>query len=116
MIIHDLDGFRSAVNPTKTETKLVVDLDGIFSASVAFERFESITGRHSHGIKPSCGVQLVELSSGHVPYIAGAGSSSSFSIAPVEHIASAWVGERSNHIPILMDNMMRIKELTFPQF
>jgi hypothetical protein len=65
MVIHDLDIFRSARCPDKTNAILVIDPDAVLSSTIAFERFESIARWNQEIIQSSSPVQHGKFSHGY---------------------------------------------------
>src|SRR5437868_2845276 len=106
MVIDDLHRLRAGVGPAKTDAELVVDANGMFSASVAFQGLKSISGRHSQRIQPGRGVELVELSPGDSPKVARAGATGSLRVAAVEDVFRARIDERGDHCPTITDNVI----------
>lgn len=65
MIVDDLNIFRSILQPTKTDTKLVVYPNTELADSVAFERLQTIPRWNPEVVKTLGNLQLAKLSSRH---------------------------------------------------
>lgn len=61
-MVDDLDAFGVVLGPDEAQPPLFVDADTVLSFSIAFERFEPVTGRNSQVIKSGGPVQLRQLS------------------------------------------------------
>ena len=64
MIVHDCDFGGAALGPTKDNSPLVVDANGVEGFEVSFEGFQAIAWRHFHIVQVSGLVQLNELTKG----------------------------------------------------
>jgi hypothetical protein len=62
MIINDLDVFGVAVDPTKAQSKLVVDANAVLTCAIAFQGLQPIAWRRPQELQGSRGMQEDELS------------------------------------------------------
>jgi hypothetical protein len=68
MIIHDRDFRRRAFSPSKHDSPLVVDADGVKSAPAPLERFQSIARRNGEIAEVVCVVELNQFAQGDSSY------------------------------------------------
>jgi hypothetical protein len=61
MVIDDFDVFRTAIRPSKTDAKLIVDADTALPTPVAAQCFEAIAGRRCQIAQLNRRIQLDEL-------------------------------------------------------
>ena len=61
MIVDDLDVVNLCVGPSKADTKLVIDANGVNTFSIAGERFEAVTGRAAQVFKALGGVKYAKF-------------------------------------------------------
>ena len=54
MVINNLDIFWSLYCPHKAHAKLIVNADAVLSGAIAFQRLQSITGRHTQIVENAC--------------------------------------------------------------
>jgi hypothetical protein len=62
MVIHNLNIFRSFINPAKTEPKLVVDADTVLTRAISSENFQPIPRWVSQIINPLRRINHLQLS------------------------------------------------------
>jgi hypothetical protein len=65
VVIDDLDIQHVSILPAETHTELVVDADAVLAGPVAFQGFQSVTGRHAQEVECGGGVELHKLASRH---------------------------------------------------
>jgi len=65
VIIHNLNIFRSSGRPTKAEAELIIDSNAVLPGPVTFERFQSISRRHSQILQLGRDLQLPQLAPSH---------------------------------------------------
>jgi hypothetical protein len=82
MVIHDGDLGRTGIRPSEHDAPLVVDADGMESRKIAFERFESVAGRHLEVIQCAGLVHLNEFPQSH----AGDGGETTITLRPKQFL------------------------------
>ena len=58
VIVHDLDIFSARVRPTEAHAELIIYTDAMLSDAIAFQRFQSIAGRHPQIVQSARDLQL----------------------------------------------------------
>lgn len=71
MIICDLDTIGISIDPDKAHSPLVVDPDAMLTLTVAFQRFETIGGRHPQIFQSARVVEHTQLAPGNFLDIPG---------------------------------------------
>ena len=65
MVIGNFDVKRVGVNPTETDSPLIVDANAVLTLSIAAQRFEPVAGYGPQVGQRSRRLQLVELALGY---------------------------------------------------
>jgi len=62
MIIYDRHLGRTGVGPTERDAPLIIDADRVVAVQIAFQRFQTVAGRHGHIREANGAVELEEFS------------------------------------------------------
>ena len=98
MIVNDFNVLGSLVGPTKTNSILIVDSNGVLPCSVSLQLFES-QARKGEGFQRYGGTQLVERSTRPVVEVRGECLPCSFRVRAVEDVGGTLVLEGDNQPP-----------------
>jgi hypothetical protein len=61
MIVGDFHLLRTLVRPAETEAVLLIDANAVLAASIAFQRFKTVSGRTFQVLKAGRGMEDQEL-------------------------------------------------------
>jgi len=64
MVVDNLDIYGSSLGPDEADPVLVVDADAVLPGACAFQRLQSIAGRHPQVVETTGDLQLAQLASG----------------------------------------------------
>lgn len=93
VVVRNFDIVGMAVFPSKTDSVLIVNPDGVLPAPVTAETFQMIPGRRGQILEITYPIQLIQLPTGNRPHSAGAGLSRRWAVQAVEDSFSAPVSE-----------------------
>jgi hypothetical protein len=97
MIVNYFDFLSTSVNPTKNDTVLRINSNGVKPFPISNERLQSISRRNSKGLKRGCCIEYVELSPCNIAEIRGQGSHRRTGVDAVVNVFSSLVGKAQDH-------------------
>ena len=104
MIVGYFNFGGARVCPYEADTKLIVDANAVFSASVACQPLKPVARRYAKVAQNGDGIELVELSPGYSPYRVRTCPPGRSGIASVENILGPAIPERYDHIGMIAWN------------
>ena len=99
VIIRDLNLVDISTLPSKTDPILIVDPNTVLPASIRPQPFEAIAWWCSELDKIFYAINLIKLSSSHLPQISRTGFPSFLGIDAVEYCLGSSIRERTYHRP-----------------
>jgi hypothetical protein len=97
VVIDDFDVRGPLGRPDEAHAVLIVDPNTVLPTPIAFQRFQTISGRHAQLVQGDDRIQLVQLSARDPPQRLRAALPGRLRRPPIEDIRSRVIGKRTDH-------------------
>ena len=93
VVVNDLNIGRTAIRPSETDPKLIVDSDAVLAFPVALQCLQPVAGRDLQVLQEVSLVQLIQTPPGSGPEVRRAGFGRSLGFRGVEDVLGTSVAE-----------------------